>query len=274
MKCNDVRDKFADFLAGEMNAQERAAFDAHLAECPACSTELRTLSETWTKLSVLPQERPSAELRTRFYTMLEAYRDGLQEEKEEKAESKRSARKAGFGLANIWPKRPVFQFGAAVLLLVIGLAAGYRLSRPGGGSLNRLHQEVQDMRQMLAVSMLKQASPFDRLQGASLSQQITAPDHATLQTLLQTLDNDPNLNVRLAAVDALYLCMNRPGVKDQVLASLAHQDSPLIQAALIDLVVSVRERRAVEALRLLLQDKNLNPQVKQKAVRGIQQLTA
>jgi hypothetical protein len=271
MKCNDIRDKFADFLAGEMNARERAAFDAHLAECPACSAELRTLSETWTKLDVLPQERPSAELRTRFYTMLEAYRDGLQEEK---VESKQSARKAGFAPASLWPKRPAFQFGVAVLLLVVGLAAGYRLSRPGGGSLNRLHQEVQDMRQLLAVSMLKQPSPFDRLQGVSLSQQITAPDRATLQTLLQTLDNDPNLNVRLAAVDALYLFMNQPGVKDQVLTSLAHQDSPLIQAALIDLVVSVRERRAVEALRLLLQDKNLNPQVKQKAIRGIQQLTA
>jgi len=270
MKCNDIRDKFADFLAGEMNTQERAAFDAHLAECPACSAELRTLSETWTKLGVLPQERPSAELRTRFYTMLEAYRDGLQEEK---AESKPSARKAGFGLADLWPKRPAFQFGVAALLLVVGLAAGYRLSRPGNGSLDRLHQEVQDMRQLLAVSMLKQPSPFDRLQGASLSQQITAPDRATLQTLLQTLDNDLNLNVRLAAVDALYLFMNQPGVKDQVLTSLAHQDSPLIQAALIDLVVSVRERRAVEALRLLLQGKNLNPQVKQKAVRGIQQLT-
>ena len=271
MKCNDIRDKFADSLAGEMNAQERAAFDAHLAECPACSAELRTLSETWTKLGVLPQERPSAELSKRFYTMLEDYRNGLQEER---AESKRSARRTGFALASLWPKRLVFQFGVAVLLLVVGLAAGYRLSRPGGGSLDRLHQEVQDMRQLLAVSMLKQTSPFDRLQGASLSQQIAAPDRATLQTLLQTLDNDPNLNVRLAAVDALYLFMNQPGVKDRVLTSLAHQDSPLIQAALIDLVVSVRERRAVEALRLLLQDKNLNPQVKQKAVRGIQQLTA
>jgi anti-sigma factor RsiW len=271
MKCNDFRDKFADFLAGDMDAVERAAFDAHLAECPACSAELRTLSETWTKLGVLPQERPSAGLSTRFYTMLEAYRDGL---KEERAESKRTARKAGFAPSNLWARRPAFQLGAAVLLLVVGLAAGYRLSRPAGGSLVRLHQEVQDMRQMLAVSMLKQSSPFDRLQGASLSQQITAPDRATMQTLFQTLDNDPNVNVRLAAVDALYLFMDQPGVKEQVMTSLAHQDSPLIQAALIDLVVSARERRAVEALRLLLQDKNLNPQVKQKAVRGIQQLTA
>lgn len=89
-----------------------------------------------------------------------------------------------------------------------------------------------------------------------------------------SLDDDSNVNVRLAAVDALYLFYDQPEVKEHILGTLAKQDSPLIQAALIDLLVGIRERLAVESLQHLLQDKNLNPQVKQKAVQGIQQLSS
>jgi hypothetical protein len=271
MKCNEAQDKFADFLADDIDAQARADFDAHLARCASCSAELRSLSETWAKLGVLPQERPSSELRTRFYTMLEAYRKG----QEETAPNQRP--RFSFDLESLRPRRPILQFGTAIMLMVLGLAAGYFLSRPdrgSAGSVSQLRQEVQDMRQTLASSLLKQDSPFDRLQGVSLSRQIAAPDRSLLQTLLQTLDDDSNVNVRLAAVDALYLFYDQPGVKDHILGSLAKQNSPLIQAALIDLLVGIRERQAVESLRQLLQDKNLNPQVKQKAVQGIQQLSS
>jgi hypothetical protein len=43
--------------------------------------------------------------------------------------------------------------------------------------------------------------------------------------------------------------------------------------ALIDLLVGVREKRAVEAFKTLIQNEKLNPDVKQKAQLGIQQLS-
>jgi hypothetical protein len=269
MKCEKTIAKFADYLAGELDSTERRELDEHLAECPTCGAELRSLSETWTRLGVLPEERPSPDLRRRFYKMLEVSKGEIAKDK--RAE-KRALRSEGG-----WFRRPAFQLGAAAALLAVGILAGLGLGRFGRGgeaSLAAVHQEMQDMRQTLAVSLMKQDSPFARLEGVGLSRELTAPKPDFVETLFQTLDNDPNVNVRLAVVDALYLYSNRPGVSDRVLQSLDTQQSPLVQAALIDLLVGLRERRAVESLRLLLEEKNLNPQVKQRAESGLRQLTS
>jgi hypothetical protein len=77
----------------------------------------------------------------------------------------------------------------------------------------------------------------------------------------------------LAAVDALYLFYDSPGVKDGLLRSLKNQPSPLVQVALIDLIVNMRERQAVDSLRLLIEDEKINPDVKEYAERGLQQLS-
>jgi HEAT repeat protein len=90
--------------------------------------------------------------------------------------------------------------------------------------------------------------------------------------LVNTLNTDPNINVRLAAVEALYLFRNQPGVRDNLTNSLALQDSPLVQVALIDLLVEIREQRASEALKALIKNEKLNPDVKKLAEQGIKQL--
>jgi len=94
-----------------------------------------------------------------------------------------------------------------------------------------------------------------------------------LDALLQALDNDPNVNVRLAAADALYLFASNPEVKEGLLKSLARQESPLVQSALIDLLVVSREQRAVQALKTLIGGEKLRPEIKKKAELGIQQLS-
>ncbi len=267
MKCEETRERMPDFLTGDLDKKVKAEFDAHITRCSVCGDELRQLSETWTKLGVLPVEQPSPGLRNRFYTMLEAYKEGSEAEKAAAG----PRRKFSFSLGQIWPRQPVFQFAAGLVLIVLGIAAGYFLRNPQP-QLAALHQEIDGMRQMVAVSLLQQPSPSDRIQGASFSSQVQAPSRKTLDALLQTLDYDPNVNVRLAAVDALYLFSSYPEVKERAIHSLANQESPLVQVALIDLLVGIREKRAVDAFKTLIQDQNLNPAVKQKAELGIQQL--
>ena len=268
MKCEDIKERMPDFLTGDLDKKAKSEFDAHIARCSACGEELRQLSEIWTKLGVLPMEQPSPALRNRFYTMLEAYKEGFGAEKAAAAPKK----KLSFSFGRIWPRRPVFQFAAALVFVVLGITAGYLLRNPRA-RMSQLHQEVDSMLQIMAVSLLQQPSPSDRIQGASFSSQVKAPTQKTLDTLLQTLNNDPNVNVRLAAVDALYLFSSYPEVKDRIVQSLTKQGSPLIQVALIDLLVGIREKRAVEAFKALIQNEKLNPDVKQKAQLGIQQLS-
>lgn len=272
MNCETIREKFADFLAGELEEESRQLVQTHLSACPVCRDELEGLSAIWTKLGVLPKEEPSPALRQRFYEMLEAYRDGMGEEK-----ARSGLRKTISGwLERLMPRQPVYQFGLSLFLLAAGLGAGYLLngSRPAAKSeIAGLQSEITDMRQTVAVSMLKQASPSERLMGVSWSSRLESPDEKTLQALLETLNHDPNVSVRLAAVDALYLFYDHPRVKAGLIESLAGQTSPLVQISLINLLVEIRERRAVEALEHLIQDQKLNPRVRERAETVLAKLT-
>ena len=128
------------------------------------------------------------------------------------------------------------------------------------------------MRQTVAISLLSQPAASQRLQGISYTAAVQNPNAKTLTALVNTLNTDPNPNVRLAAVEALYLFRNQPGVRDSLVNALAVQDSALVQIALIDLLVEIREQRASEALKALIQTEKLNPDVKKLAERGIKQL--
>jgi hypothetical protein len=73
-------------------------------------------------------------------------------------------------------------------------------------------------------------------------------------------------------VDALYLFSNEPLVKEGLIRSLACQESPMVQIALIDLISAIREKRAVRALKDLIKREKLNPQVRKEAEISIQEL--
>jgi hypothetical protein len=267
MRCENIKIKFPDFLVGDLEQEEKDEIQLHLAECASCREELENLSVIWTKLGVLPEEQPSGALRERFYGMLEGYKAEVRQ-----GRTIRGIRKAFGRLSErFWGKRLVFQLAASLIPLVIGLIMGYFIKF--GHQNTELRSEIQNVQQLLAVSLLEQRSPTERLRGINLSASMEKPSSQTIEALLNTLNNDPNINVRLAAVDALYLFYNYPSVKEGVIRSLSSQNSPLVQVALVDLLVTMRERQALESFKKLVQANELDPGVKQMLERGIQELS-
>jgi len=271
MKCKQTKKYFPDLLSDSLDESIKAEIQRHLGKCTSCKEEWESMSTLWAKLGSLPQEKPGGALKTRFYAMLEAYKDGLKQ-----TESTPRVRPIlDNWLERWWPRRSAYQFSLALILLIMRLLIGSLLSttRPGNGDIAQLRSEVQSMRQMVTLSLLQQSSPSERLKGVSLSYQIEEPDTEMLSALLYTLNYDSNVNVRLAAVDALYLFHDKPIVKEGLIQSFARQSSPLVQIALIDLMVEIRERKSIEALKKLMQANKLNPTVKERAEWGIQQLS-
>jgi hypothetical protein len=267
MNCQKTQDKFADFLTGDLDVASREEVQNHISACGPCREELENLTAVWAKLGVLPEEQPSGRLRDRFYSMLEEAKGEI-----EAAEDTRS-RAGSFSAWKAWFTfhRPSFAAAFSILLLFLGLGGGWILSggKADAGRISSLEQEVRDMRLTAALSLLDQPSATERLQGISYSTDIEKPDDLILARLVNTLDTDPNPNVRLAAVEALYLFRKEAGVKDGLVRSLAVQDSPLVQMALIDLLVEVREARAAEALKSLIESEWTNPDVKKRAEEGL-----
>jgi hypothetical protein len=271
MSCDQIRDKFADYLTGDLDAGARDQVQGHIAACAACRAEIEDLTAVWAKLGVLPVETPTGALRQRFYDMLAEYKSGLGKTADNALRASPVRRWREW----LTFRRPAFAASFSVALLLMGLGLGWAVSggRATSARLAALRSEVQDMKQTVALSLLDQSSATDRLQGISYSTEVRNPRPKTLEALVETLDTDSNPNVRLAAVEALYLFRNQPGIKDSLVRSLAIQDSPIVQVALIDLLVEIRDERAAAALEALIKSDKINPDVKKLAEQGIRQLT-
>jgi hypothetical protein len=267
MTCEKIQERFADYLTGDLDEAGRADVQSHIAGCAACREDLENLTLAWAKLGVLPEEPPSSAVRGRFYAMLEDYKANLP------ATAPAAPRVRWTDWFSF--RRPAFAASFSAFLLLVGLGAGWLLSRgrSGGPDYASLSRQVQDMRQQMALSLLGQSSASDRLQGVSYSAAVKNPNATTLDALFKAVDTDPNPNVRLAAVDALYLFRDRPGVRERLVQSLSAQGYPLVQVALIDFLVEIREARAVEALKKLIAAGELTPEVKQRAEQGLKQIT-
>src|SRR5262249_52613602 len=132
--------------------------------------------------------------------------------------------------------------------------------------------ELRDMRQMVTLSLLQQQSASDRLKGVSFTTQIEQPGGEVTGALLDTLMHDPNVNVRLATIDALKRFAGRDAVRRGVLEALTRQTSPLVQLALTASVAETNGRDAADPPRRLSIDPMLDQAVRGRATRALQQI--
>jgi hypothetical protein len=261
MKCEEMGELLPDYLQGSLKAEQDSLVEQHLAGCADCCEEV----VIWKKLSLLPVEKPSAESRERFEAMLRAYQTGRNDKAS--AGFERSKR----GSVWSWLRSPAGAVAWSAALLVIGIFAGNSLgsktthTNAHQDEIAAMHTELANMKQMVVLSMLQQQSASERLQGVSYSRREDQLDPQVMSALVHTLRYDGSVDVRLAALDALSRHGAQPQVHKGVVDALQEQQSPLVQVALIDLMLEWRDPDAAQRLRDFVQTPNLNPAVKQRA---------
>ena len=176
-----------------------------------------------------------------------------------------------------WPRLTLA--GAVAMLVLTAFIAGRFLSQPvivpqepAQANLAELRGELREMRQMLTLSLMQQQSATERLRGVSGSAQIDQPGNEIVRALLDTLMHDPNVNVRLASIDALRRVSSQDQVRRGTIQALNESSFPLVQIALIDYMVETKDQEAAAALRRLSEDSMVNEAVRGRAVWGLQQL--
>lgn len=264
MTFEEIRLMIPQYLSGRLAPAEKDAFEAQLNASAELRIEVEELRSLWEELGSLPKEEPSEELRARFYQKLNA----VARERSRSSEGWYAWWKPGLqGL--------VRQTAVAVAVFALGLYVGHS-NRSGPAStqeVKRLDSEVQNLRQTVALSLLERQSATSRLEGVSWSSRVEHPDRDLVSALLSTLNGDPNINVRLAALDALEKFSNDTTVRKALIGSISRQDSPLVQIALIDAVVHMRDNAAAGELRKLTSDAEVNAEVRQRAQWGLEKLS-
>ncbi len=277
MMCGHAKELIAASWTGELDAAQETMLKQHLAGCEDCAAEMTQLSAMWDRLADLPAPEPSHALAVRWESTLESMVASGKLASGKLAvhgSGKRNSWK--FSLASLWPERPVWQVSIAVACLAVGLivGAGFRTGGKADKSeIAALREEVANTKEMVALSLMRQESASERLRGVDYSVRMPTMEPEVLSALLQAVSHDPNVNVRLAAIDALTKASGNPQVRQSMTQALGQQDSPMVQAALIDYLVDARDRGAVGTLRQLAGRPDLNPAVRQRADRAMQQLT-
>jgi hypothetical protein len=259
MKCEEIAELLPDYLQESLQGEKQRVVERHLGTCAECSE----IAGLWTKLALIPDEQPSAEGRARFDAMLQAYQAGRGNE----GVTRPGAAKVSFWRGWQWLRSPVGAVGWSLALVALGTYVGMQIgnTKTNSQDLSAMHTELTNMRQMVALSMLREQSASQRLEGVTWTRREEQLDPQVLAALMHTLRYDPSVDVRLAALDALSRHAGQPQVKRTVVDALQEQQSPLVQVALIDQLVEWRDAGAASGIEKLRKEPNLNPTVRQRA---------
>ena len=293
MHCKEVQAVLIEYLDQSLDAGVAAVVKKHIDGCVACQQEVLEVQELLAAMKGSPSEKPAKSLRDNFNTLLQSELNmvsmtHLLEENETAAEDRTGARKTGGGTggridgarqnrgARLLPfSNPVWKVAAAIVLLVGGAWIGSTLQEKKDAKpdqLASLQKEVKEMKQVLLFSLIDDESASQRIKAVSYAEEMSNPNQAVIDALMNTLNNDKNANVRLASLYSLARWADSRTVRDSLVLSLGKQTEPIVQIVLINLLAEKRETRAIAPMKAILSNGKSLQEVKDAAEKGLRVL--
>lgn len=133
-------------------------------------------------------------------------------------------------------------------------------------------QRSSSEKRVMFAGLNNMESPASRITAASRVYKLKNAGNDVVDALVKTLNNDPNTNVRLAALDGLARFYRDGYVRKKLIASLEKQQDPMVQITLINLLTRMRESGILDELDKIVHDENTQKAVKDCAYSGIIQL--
>jgi hypothetical protein len=250
MKCEEAMERINDRLTGDLDPAALDALRDHLAGCTGCAAEARAMQSLWNGLGAPDAETPSAALRHGFERMLDGEIAAAHAAAADQSAASSSVAPASLDLfarrrAMPGRDRSVYRgvLGLALAAaLTIALGAGVFIgsssaSKRNAQDLAELRDEIRSLRSTVALAMLSEPSASERLNGVAYGRELQSEDRRVADALFTTLLEDPNVNVRLAALDALRESSTAPDTRARLVQSIPAQDSPLVQISAIDVLL-------------------------------------
>jgi hypothetical protein len=246
-----------DYIDGKLGAEDKAVIERKLKEDADAFKLYEQFREVMQVMDRSSKLEPSLKLKKNFDQLLKA----------EMAESK-SAKTIFFSPA-------VYRVAAAIALVMFGIAIGYWFNKnqQREQELADIKREMKEMRSVMMAKLDNQQSASQRMIAVAEVMELEKPDDEIVKALVKTMNEDGNTNVRLAALDALSHFQTDPQVRRELVKALAKQKDPVVQIALIQLMVKMKEKGAVEDLKKIVNDDKNIDAVKDEAYSGLLKLS-
>ncbi|HWA33148.1 MAG TPA: HEAT repeat domain-containing protein [Cyclobacteriaceae bacterium] len=256
MEKNRIDELVAKYNEGLADPSEIRTLELLIEEGRLDLTHLHNLDALDKQIMEAEVPVPSMKLNDKFYAMLAD-------------EKKKSSRKFSFQL----PEWSYLMPRLAVLatMLLVGFAGGYFLQRPAtsSGEVAQLQDQIGELKEMMMLSLLEKESASERLRAVSLTNDMAQASDKVTKALLETLNHDPNENVRLAALEALTPYVSQSAIRMALIRSIANQESPVVQVSLAELMVAIQEKKSVGELQKLMDSDKTPADVKKEIKKSI-----
>ena len=239
-----------------------ATFKSLCLQYPNCEGTLKELLATWQELDQISIPEPSPQMTNRFYDQLIA----LENEEQEKLTVSKSPK-----VVPINRYRWIQWVGVAAVFL-IGLTVGrFSFSSPGNGLENTIValDPVQDLSKQTYVALKNTNSASERLRGIQMVKTMEEPNDLIVTALNQALLFDPNINVRLSAIETMVQFAEAPKVRENLIRAIPQQTSPLVQLALAEAMIELEEKSAVDELEQLMESEEVEIEVKKELAKTV-----
>ena len=228
-----------DKLGGDISENEEKMLEQFLKANPDVASEFMELQQTWDLFEEIERPEPSPDMDARFEGMLAAYTHKQQEVRPNVLD----------WIVEQMTKN--WQVGLAAL--VMGLFIGWWMlpSQDQQQDIRRLSDEIQSMKEMMMLTLIEQPKAQERIRAANMAAELPEADEKVVNALITTLNNDENVNVRLASLESLVRYVDQPNVRGALVDALTMQESPLVLIAIADVLVAIQEKSSVETLERL-----------------------
>nr|WP_299339593.1 HEAT repeat domain-containing protein [Allomuricauda sp.] len=248
-----------EYLDGSLSKEEMEEVNEHLKQFPESRQELDELKQLFNAFGEEKVSVPSDRLRINFEAALEA-------EKEMQSKVVPLDRKEN---KSVWASN-VLKIAASIALLVASFQMGsFFQQKQVDQDIVQLENETLQMKQTVMLSLMENQSASKRIQGVHYIEEIPEPDEAVVIALANRMLNDENDNVRLTAFEALSRFTASETVKNVFIEALGREKNPSIQIAIIQVLVQIQEKKAVEPMQRLLEQEDTQPFIKEQIKTGL-----
>lgn len=244
-----------DYIDGKLNDAERHDVEQQLVKDEEAFKMYEQLKEVIQVMQKSAKMEPSLSLKGRFEEM-------LRQEQQQTTKGK-----------VVFFQPSFYRVAAAVAFIVMAGSVAYLLVKQ-----NQQANELARTKDALIKMLDNQQSASTRVLGATVAfNDIEKADDEIVSALVNAMNEDPNTNVRLAALEALGKFHAQPHVRKALIASLRTQKDPIVQIALIRLMVEMKEmdntRDITKELERISTDVETLQAVKDEAQAGILRLS-
>ena len=241
MKCDEIKINLPEYIDGTLDEKTSVLVSEHLKSCNSCRSLHAEMKSFLQFTDSIPEIEPP---------------EGMKEEFLEMAEMETRSGRRRIELPD-WLRI------AAMIFIILGTFITGYLSGSKTGEIDQLNAELANLKQEVLLAGLQDYSGPQKIEAVYSIKNYNVVDDQLVNALVYTMNSDENVNVRLAAINALSEMMDKnPKIKSDLIQSLSIQDNPLLQISLIQVLTESGVKEAKDEIESIANNENTNQQVR------------